>query len=99
MPEHKDAMQIIRDADELISQARQGLEATDEFLRSQGLNPEKVRAVVAEQMSDKDRRDAEEQFRIDMEAVDREVAEEAARASFASAPARSTPSRRPRAMV
>lgn len=99
MPEQKDVMQIIRDADELISQARQGLEATDEFLRAQGLDPEKVRAVVAAQISDKDRREAEEQFRIDMEAVDREVAEEAARASFAAVPVRSTPARRPRTMV
>lgn len=99
MPEQKDVMQIIRDADELISQARRGLEATDEFFRSQGLDPEKVRAVVESQISEKDRRDAEEQFRLDMEAVDREVAEEAARASFASAPVRSTAARRPRAMV
>lgn len=99
MSEQKDVMQLIRDADALIGQARQGLEASDEFLRSQGLDPDKVRAVVADQISDKERREAEEQFRIDMEAVDREVAEEAARASFAAAPARSTAARRPRAMV
>jgi len=99
MPEQKDVMQLIRDADALISQARQGLESTDEFLRSQGLDPEKVRAVVAAQLSDKERNDAEEQFRVDMEAVEREVAEEAARASFAAVPVRSTAARRPRAMV
>lgn len=99
MQEQKDVMQIIRAADELISEARRGLEATDEFFRSQGLDPEKVRAVVAAQISDKERREAEEQFRLDMEAVEREVAEEAARASFAAVPVRSTAARRPRAMV
>lgn len=98
MPNAKDAQQLIRDANELVATAKQSLEAADEFYRSQGLNPEKVRAVLAEKLDDKGAAQARAQFEEDMEAVEREVAEEAARASFA-APLRTGGVKKPRFMV
>ena len=54
--------------------------------------------MIAENTGEKESAEAQAQFKADMEAIDREVAEEAARASFA-APARASTGKKPRSMV
>lgn len=98
MSNRRDAQQLIQEAGELVAAAQQALDASDEFYRSQGLDPEKVRAVLAENLDEKGAAQARAQFEQDMEAMEREVAEEAARASFA-APLRTGGAKKPRFMV
>jgi hypothetical protein len=90
--------QIVKEAEALVQQAQQSLDASDAFYRAQGLDPAKVKSVLAAQATDKDRAEAQATFQKDLDAVEREVAEEAARLSFAQAPA-SSGARKPRNMV
>lgn len=94
----KDPQEIVREAEALVARVKQQLGETDEFFRSQGLDPEKARDVIAKNTGDKEVAEAQAQFKADMEAIDREVAEEAARASFAT-PARASTGKKPRFMV
>ena len=94
----KTTEQIIKEAQEAVQKAQQSQEASTAFYRSQGLDPAKVDSVLAGQMGAKERAEAEAQFKQDMEDIEREVAEEAARASFAGASS-SGAGRRPRPMV
>ena len=90
--------QVVKEAEALVQQAQQSLDASDAFYRSQGLDPAKVKSVLAAQTTDKDRAEAQAAFQKDIDAIEREVAEEAARLSFAQAPA-SSGARKPRNMV
>lgn len=98
MANTKDIEQLVREANEITAAARQALDAADEFYRDQGLDPEKVRSVLAGQLDDKGQAEARTRFEQDMAEVEREAAEEAARSSFA-APQRSGAARKPRQMV
>lgn len=98
MANTKDIEQLIREADDLTATARQALGASDEFYRDQGLDADKVRTVLAGLLDDKGQAQARTQFEQDMAEVEREVAEEAARASFA-APQRGGAVKKPRLMV
>lgn len=91
---NKTPEEIMREAEALIEQTLQSLEATSEIYREHGLDLEKLNAL-----EDKYRAEAEALFRQDMEALEREVAEEAARLSFANATPRTTSPRRLRNMI
>ncbi len=77
--------QIHAEAERVLDNARRSLERSDEFYREQGLDPEKVKAVTAAGLGPKEKAEAEELFRQDLEAVEAEVAQEMARQSFAAA--------------
>lgn len=92
---------IIERAEAAVRDARQSIEASDDSLRKLGLDPDKVRATLqAQPMDERQREEAEALFRQDMEAVDREVEQEAAYARQRSTPrAAGAPVKRPRTMV
>jgi len=97
----KDPKEIMREADELLSSTKRSLEESEAFFRDQGLEPEKVYSALSAQLDDKGRAEAQALFEKDMEDIERQVSEEAARARFATAaPARSNGSiKNPRLMV
>lgn len=92
---------IIQRADAAVREAQQSIEASDDNLRRLGLDPEKVRATLqAQPMDARQREEAEALFRQDLEAVEREVEQEAAYARQRSTPrAAGAPVKRPRTMV
>ena len=79
--------EIVREADALIAQTRQSLAA------SAGLQG------AATHLNEQQKAEADKLFRQDMEAVEREVAEETARLSFANAAPRSGGARKMRNMI
>ncbi|WP_394065622.1 hypothetical protein [Alcaligenes sp. WGS1538] len=87
--------EVMREAEALIEQVQRSLESTVEAFRDQGLDPEKLPADVQERIW------AESQalFRKDMEDVEREVAQEVARLSFAAASPRASVPRKLRNMI
>lgn len=87
MSQKKTPEQIHAEAERVLNDARRALEQSDDFYREQGLDPEKVRAVTAQQLGPKEKAEAEALFRQDMEAIESEVAQEMARLSFSAAPA------------
>lgn len=90
--------QVVQEAQSLVQQAQQSLDSSEAFYRSQGLDPSKVQSVLQAQTGDKERAEAHAQFQKDLEDIEREASEEAARLSFAQAPA-SGGVRKPRTMV
>ncbi|WP_298208963.1 hypothetical protein [Acidovorax sp.] len=88
---------IVARAQALIDEVQGQLAAADDFYRNQGLDPEKVRTVLDAQLDLKGIEAAQKAFQEDMAAVEQEVQEEAARASF-SAP-NAPGARRPRTMI
>lgn len=90
---------IMSQAQTLIDRVQRDLDASDELLRRQGLDPQKVRATLYEQLTPQASAKAREEFDADMAAIDQEVGEERARAAF-TAPAKSSGgARRPRPMI
>lgn len=89
---------IMAQAQALIDHVQGDLAAGEAWLRSQGLDPEKVQKTMEAQLTPQGRLQAQQAFQADMEAVEQEVREEATRRSFA-APAASTPVRRRRSMI
>ena len=90
---------IMAQAQALIDRVKNDLEASDAFYRAQDLDPEKVHSVLEAQLTPQGRQEAQQAFESDMQAVEQEVQEELARASFA-APAKSAKvARRPRLMI
>jgi len=89
--------ELIKRADEMVREVRRSLEASDDTLRSMGLDPEKVRSTVAAlPMTAQQKEEAEQLFREDMQDVERLVAQESAGQRQAARPAGA---RRPRPMV
>lgn len=86
---------IMREAEALIQQTLSSLASTDEVCRGHGVDRQKLRA----DMGLKEQAEAEALFRQDMEAIEREVAEEAARLSFANAAPRTAGPRKMRNMI
>lgn len=84
MTNTKNIEQLMREADDLTATARRTLGAADEFYRDRGLDADKARAVLAGLLDDKGLAQARTQFEQDMADIEREVAEEAARAVFAA---------------
>jgi hypothetical protein len=78
--------EVMREAEALIEQTRKSLAATADAPQGQGL-------------SDQQRAEAEALFRQDLAAIEREVAEETARLSFANAAPRTGGPRKMRNMI
>ena len=87
--------EIMREAEALIEQTRQSLAATSDAYRDHGLDPRKL----PDGLDEKNRAEAEALFRQDLAAIEREVAEEAARLSFANAAPRTGGARKMRNMI
>lgn len=90
---------IMAQAEALIQQVQRDLEAPDVFYRSLGLDPQKVRATLAEQLTPELRAQAQQQFENDVQKIEEESRQELARASFAAPVKSAKPVRRPRQMV
>ncbi|MGA0583171.1 MAG: hypothetical protein ACO2ER_04610 [Castellaniella sp.] len=86
---------IMREAEALVQQVQQSLSETQEIYQAQGLDARKLN----ESMGPKERAEAEALFRKDMEDIEREVTEEAARLSFANAAPRTGGMRKMRNMI
>ena len=93
---------IIDAAQRLIDEVQAQLSESDELLRRQGLDPQKVRSVSVAQLTSQQAEEAQEAYQQDLAAVEQEVKEELARKSF-STPSRAAPTgtapRRPRPMI
>lgn len=90
---------IMAQAQTLIDQVQRDLDASDELLRSQGLDPNKVRSTLQDQLTPQAQAEARAAFEADMAAVDQEVGEERARTSFAAPAKTGGVGRRPRPMI
>lgn len=90
---------LMAKAQALIDKVQRDLDSGEEQMRSQGLDPQKVRSTLQEQMTAQTSAEAREAFEADMAAVDQEVGEERARASFAAPAKPSGGVRRPRSMI
>lgn len=86
--------QIFREAAELVERVRSQLEESGRVLDSMGVDPHKMRDVVAAGIEPAQAEQAEADFRQDMAEVQREVDEEMARRSFQNAKPSAAP--RPR---
>lgn len=73
---------IIAEAGQLISAIQHQLDAGDETLRSQGVNPERMRNAIAGALGSREKEEAARLVREDLHAVDNEVAEARARLAF-----------------
>ena len=87
MASSDNADDIIKAAQDLINQVQAQLTASDEELRRLGLDPQKVRAVASDQLTPQAADEAQAAFRADLDAIEQETAEEAARKSFGNASA------------
>lgn len=67
----------------LIKEVQDGLAATDAMYRAQGLDPEKVRAMLQEGYDTQWAADARKLYEADMAAVEQEIAREMERAEYA----------------
>lgn len=107
MASSDNAQDIINAAQALIDQVQGQLAASDEALRRQGLDPQKVRSVSLSQLTPQAADEARAAFMADMEVVEQETREESARQSFGNAssmsPTAAKPAapamRRPRTMI
>lgn len=99
MPGQDDQNNIVARAQALIDEVQSQLAAGDEFYRSQGLDPAKVRSVLQSQgqATFDTEAEARKAFDADMAAVEQEVREEQARQSFNGAPTGGV--KRPRTMI
>jgi len=96
---NKTPEEIMREADALIQQTLRNLSTTDEVYREYGLDPQNLAsASTAKEQADA-KAEAEALFRKDMLDIEREVAEEAARLSFANAASRAGGPRKMRNMI
>ena len=86
---------LIERTQAVIDEGRRQLEAGRETLRSLGMDSEEFRAALEAQLTPEIRAAAEQALAEQMAAIDQEVAEELARAAFAT-PAKRTGNPRPR---
>jgi|EndMetStandDraft_7_1072992.scaffolds.fasta_scaffold106475_2 hypothetical protein len=91
------AAKIIADAESLLAKVQSDLDESAEFYRSTGIKPEKVLSACEPYLGPKEKEELNRIVKADQEAIQREVDEAAARASF-SAPATGG-ARKPRSMV
>lgn len=89
---------LMAKAQALIDKVQRELQSSEEQIRSQGLDPQKVRTTLQAHLTPQASAEARAAFEADMAAVDQEVSEERARASF-SMPVKSSGVRRPRSMI
>lgn len=91
------AAKIIADAESLLAKVQSDLDASAEFYRSTGIKPEKVLTACEPYLGPKEKEELARVVKADQEAIQREVDEGMARASF-NAPSSGAP-RKPRSMV
>lgn len=84
MDNTNDTQALIDSANALIQKVQSDQETMDGFFRAENLNPEKVRQVLGEALTDEARAQAEAEFQADLDAIEQDVAEESARLSFKS---------------
>ncbi|WP_315124575.1 hypothetical protein [Comamonas antarctica] len=83
MPNPQDTPEtLVARAQELIDRVQRDMASTEEFYRREGLDANKVRATLEDSLTVAQRLQAQQAFQADMEAVEQEVREEAARQSF-----------------
>ncbi|MEG1767085.1 MAG: hypothetical protein RR311_01355 [Comamonas sp.] len=83
MPNPQDTTEtLMAQAQALIDRVERDMEATAEFYRRAGLDADKVRQALENSLTVAQRQQAQQAFQADMEAVEQEVQEEAARRSF-----------------
>lgn len=90
---------IMAQAQALIERAQADLASSEVLLRSQGLDPQKVRETMQDQLTAEGWQQAQQAFQADMEAVEQDVREEAARRSFAAPGPSTGAGRRRRSMI
>lgn len=90
---------IMAQAQALIDKVQSDLEAGADFYRNQGLNPEKVHAVLQQELTPQGEQEVRQAFASDMEEIEQEVREELARSAFAAPPPSTKASRPRRSMV
>jgi hypothetical protein len=95
----KTAEEIMREADALVEQALRSLSGTEHVYAANGLDPQKLGSTLAPKEQADALAEGQALFRKDMEDVEREVGEEAARLSFANAAPRAGGARKMRNMV
>lgn len=77
---------LIQDASDLIGKVQADLNSAQEFYASIGVNPDKVQGVLQSLLGPKESAEVVQLLADDQQAIAQEVAEEAARLSFVSAP-------------
>ncbi len=90
---------IVARAQALIEEVQRQLDRTDEFYRSQGLDPHKVHVVLQAHSTADTQAQARAAYEADMQAVEQEVEEGRARLAFDSGNAANGGARRPRMMI
>lgn len=79
-----DTQKLIQSANDLVARIQADHESTESFYRAENLDPDKVRDVLDAALNDETRARAQAEFQADLDAIEQEVAEEAARLSFAA---------------
>ncbi len=90
---------IVARAQALIEEVQRQLERSDEFYRSQGLDPLKVHVVLQAHGSADAQAQARAAYEDDLQAVEQEVEEGRARLAFDAGNAAGGTARRPRMMI
>ncbi|GAB1387129.1 hypothetical protein MASR1M59_22770 [Melaminivora sp.] len=99
MPAQEQTNDIVARAQALIEEVQRQLDRTEEFYRSQGLDPNKVHIVLQAHSTPDSERQARDAFEADMLAVEQEVEEGRARLAFGAAASNASAARRPRMMI
>ena len=92
------AAKLISDANDLISKIQGDLDDAQDFYESIDVNPDKVPGVLQSMLGPKESAELAQLVADDQQAIAQEVAEEAARLSFAAAPV-ATVRKKPRFMI
>jgi len=100
MPNPQDSPEaLMARAQELIDKVERDMAATAEFYRQEGLDADKVRETLEDCLTVQQRQQAQQAFQADMEAVEQEVREEAARRDVGRATPAAGAVRRRRQMI
>lgn len=90
---------LIAEAQALIDRVQRDLESGEDFLRSQGLDPEELRKSMESQLSPQQRQEAQQAFQADLDAAEQEVQQAALHRAFATPAASNRRVRRPHPMI
>ena len=81
---------IINAAQEALDQAQASLTQSEDFLRHQGIDPQKMRTYLDGELTEQQRAEAHASYRADLEAIEQEVAQAKLHQSFQPSTSRST---------
>lgn len=82
MANNDNIAEIISAAQKAIDQVQASLAESEEFLRNQGIDPQKMREHTSGQLTDEQRAQAEADYRADVAAIEQEVEQAKLRQSF-----------------